>query len=113
MRPDLRIEEQSQARIEEVVDLAVDQAGRRQLLEMVILKIECAAYTGAKIVLKCRDRERAVESIEKFVDLRRLRGASEQTNAQRSNNFHLALSSAIRLCLHQTKADLELGPIVF
>jgi hypothetical protein len=90
MRPDLRIEEQSQTRIEEVVDLAVDQAGRRQLLEMVILKIECAAQPGAKIILKRRNRERAVEPIEKLVDLRRLRGAGEQTNAQRSNNFHLA-----------------------
>ena len=87
VRSRLCIEEETQARIKEIVDLAVDQAGWR-LFEMIIFEIESSAQPRAKIVLKSRDRECAVESIEKIIELGCLRCAGEKKNAERMNDFH-------------------------
>src|ERR671918_37456 len=62
LRSKLCIEKQRQTRIEESVNVAIDEAGRR-LFEVIDLQIERTAQSCAQIILKCRDRERAIEPI--------------------------------------------------
>src|SRR5213594_1437665 len=62
LRPDLRIQKECQTRVEKSVNLAVDEAGRR-LFEVIDFQIERAAQSCAQIILKCRDRERAIEPV--------------------------------------------------
>src|SRR4030095_957427 len=60
--PDLRVVKESQARIEEIVDLAVDEP-RRRLLEMIHFKINSAAQSSPKNIVKRRESERGIESL--------------------------------------------------
>jgi len=63
LRPELRVEKQRETRIEEIVDLRVDET-RRRLLEVISFKINRAAQSHTKIVLKGSDRERGIEPVE-------------------------------------------------
>src|SRR5437870_4983087 len=87
LRPQLRVEKESQSRIEEVVNVAVDEPGR-WLLEMIRFEIDCAAQSRAKIVLKRSDSEGAVEPVQKIIDLKRACCADEQTKAERPQQSH-------------------------
>src|SRR5437867_6362782 len=63
VRPNLCIEENRQPRIEQRIDLAVDQTGRR-LLEMVKLEIDCPADTRSHIFIKRAKCQRLVDAVE-------------------------------------------------
>src|SRR5712692_4085441 len=57
VRAELSVEEKCQARVEEIVDVAVDEPGC-WLLEMIKLDIDRAAQTRPKIILERSDSER-------------------------------------------------------
>ena len=92
LRPDLGVEEERQARVEEIVDLAVDESGR-WLLEMITLEVDCAAQFGPKIILKRGERERAVEPIKQIFDLKGASAAGEEKEAERSQQPHMNLTA--------------------
>src|SRR5437867_3711178 len=65
VRADLCIKKQHQTRVEEIVDLAVDESGGG-LLEMINFDVDCAAQSCPKIVLERSDSEGAIEPIKKI-----------------------------------------------
>ena len=111
LRSKLGVEKQCQTRVEEIVDFAVDES-RRRLLEMITYKVNCAAQFGPKIILKRRERERAVEPIKKIFDLQCASAAGEEKEAERSQQPHINLTCSVRRRLRHGKAHLKLSPIV-
>src|SRR5439155_16476173 len=83
MRPELCVQKQRQTRIEEIVDLAVDETGRR-LLEMINFEVDRAAQARANIVFKCRHGERGIKPVEQIIYVDRAHCAGEKTKAERS-----------------------------
>src|ERR1700730_14430668 len=73
LRPDLRVEKQRETRIEEIVDLRIDKT-RRRLLEMISFKVNRAAQSRTKIVLKRRHGERGIEPVEQIIHLKGAHG---------------------------------------
>src|SRR5438477_6641735 len=92
LRSKLGVEKQCQTRVEEIVDFAVDES-RRRLLEMITFEVDCAAQFDPKIILKRRERERAVEPIKKVFDLKGASVASEEKEAERSQQLHMNLTA--------------------
>src|SRR5438309_10445240 len=76
VRAELSVEEKCQARVEEIVDVAVDEP-RWWLLEMIKHYIDRAAKTRPKIVLERSERELRIEAIKKVIDIKSLRRADE------------------------------------
>ena len=87
LRSVLRVEKERQTGIEEIVDLAVDEA-RRRLLEVVNFQIESAAQTRAKIIIQCRNRQRAIKAIEEIIEVDRPGAASQKTKTERCERLH-------------------------
>jgi hypothetical protein len=85
----LGIEEERQARIEEIVNLAVNES-RRRLLEMIRFKVNCAAQPGAKRIMKSRDSKRGIELLEKIINVKCVYRAGEQTKAERPQPLHVS-----------------------
>src|SRR5438552_10899445 len=88
LRSGLGVEKECQARIEEVVDLAVDEA-RRRLLKMVRFKVNCAAQSSAKNVVKRRESKCRIEPLKKIISVKPAYCAGEQTNAERRQYLHV------------------------
>src|SRR4029450_5626847 len=76
LRSDLGVEKKRESRIKEIINIANDQPGRR-LFEIVKFQIESAAQSCAQIIMKCRERKRGVDSVEKIIDIERARGAGK------------------------------------
>src|SRR5438477_4737772 len=91
LRSKLGVEKQCQTRVEEIVDFAVDES-RRRLLEMITFEVNCAAQFGPKIILKRRERERAVQPIKKVFDLKCASAAGEEKETKRSQHPHINLT---------------------
>src|SRR5438270_5197481 len=91
LRSVLRIEKERQARIKEVVDLAVDESGRG-LVKMVKFQINRAAQVHSKIVVKRGYRQRAIEPVKKIIDLKRARAARQKAKAERRESLHAILT---------------------
>ena len=87
LRSVLRVEKERQTGIEEIVDIAVDEA-RRRLLEVVNFQIESAAQTRAKIIVRRRNGERAIKAIEEIINVDRASATSQKTNAKRCERLH-------------------------
>src|SRR5438309_11121293 len=83
VRAELSVEEKCQARVEEIVDVAVDEP-RCWLLEMIKLDIDRAAQTRSKIILERSDSERVIEAIKNVIDLKCARHANEKAEAERA-----------------------------
>src|SRR6266568_4899554 len=83
VRAELSVEEKCQARVEEIVDVAVDEP-RCWLLEMIKLDIDRAAQTRPKIILERSDSERVIEAIKNVIDLKCVRRANEKAEAERA-----------------------------
>src|SRR6266700_1046415 len=66
LRSELCVEKKCQARVEKIVDLAVDEP-RGGLLEMINLDVDRAAQARSKIILKSGDGERAIEPVENII----------------------------------------------
>src|SRR5215471_9352569 len=81
LRTDLRVDKQRKTIIEKVVDIRVDETGRG-LLEIIKLQIGCAAQSRAKIILKPGDRQRAIEPVERIIDVESARCARENAQAE-------------------------------
>src|SRR5205807_4162656 len=88
LRAELSIEKKCQARIEEIVDLAIDQS-RSRLLEMVSLQIQGPAQPCSKIVLKSSRGQRVVEPVKKVLNLERLDCANRSAETEREKTLHL------------------------
>ncbi len=80
-RSDLRVQKESQPWIEKSVAVAINET-RRGLFEVINLQIERAAESCAEIVLKCRNRERSVEPVEKIIDVEGARCAGKEVEAE-------------------------------
>src|SRR4029077_16319020 len=80
-RADLRVQKQRKTIIEKVVDIRVDETGRR-LLEIIKFQIDCAAQSRAKIILKPGDRLCAMEPVESIIDVESTRRARENAQAE-------------------------------
>src|SRR5437764_14542142 len=78
---DLRIEKECQTRVEEIVDVTIDQS-RRGLLEIVDFKIDRAAQARAKIVVEGSDGEGRIEPVEKIIALQRACCPTDKTEAE-------------------------------
>src|SRR5262249_7125844 len=91
LRSVLRVEKQSEARIKEIVDLAVDESGR-WLIEMIRLQINRAAQARAQVVVKCRHRQCAIKSVEEIVDFNSTRGGGQETKAEGRERLHRTLT---------------------
>src|SRR5437588_9667738 len=88
MRPELRIEEEAEPRIEERVALAQDEAGRR-LLKKVTLQIERAAEAPAHIVVKSAESENLIDAIEKILRAGPRHGADHEGEGEHdAKKFH-------------------------
>src|SRR5215468_7832572 len=81
LRTDLRVDKQGKTIIEKVVDIRVDETGRG-LLEVIKLQIGCTAQSRAKIILKPGDRERAIESVERIIDVESACRARQNAQAE-------------------------------
>ena len=102
LRSVLCIEKERETRIEEIVNLAVDQF-RRWLLEMVNFKIDCPAQARPQVVVECGDGERAVEPVEKIIDLKRVRAAGQQAKAEGQQRLHTNLTRALHCWLRHAQ----------
>src|SRR5439155_18571455 len=78
-----------QTRVEQIVDPAVDQSGR-WLLEVIDFKIDCAAQSRAKIVLKRGKGKRCIQPIEEIIHFKGMCRRDENAENQRSNQCHAA-----------------------
>jgi len=94
LRANLGVEEESQTRVKEIVDFAVDES-RRRLLKVITFDVNCAAESRAKIVLKRRDGERGIEPIEQVIDFECACGAGEKKKAEDSKQLHTVSIPAI------------------
>ena len=81
LRAELRVEKQRETRIEEIVNLGVDETGCG-LLEIIEFEINCAAQSGAKIILKGGDSQRAVEPVQSIIDIESARCAGKNPQAE-------------------------------
>src|SRR2546423_15367743 len=111
LRSILRIEKEREARIKEIVDLAVDESGRG-LFKMINFEINRAAQVRPKIVVKRGDHQRAVEPVKKIIDLKRTRTARQQAKAERRESLHAILTRMFGCWLRDGQTELELRPII-
>jgi hypothetical protein len=84
----LGVEEERQARIEKVVNVAVDKSGRR-LLKMIRFKVDCPAQSGAKDIIKSRKSMCGIEPLDKIINVKCVYRAGEQTKTERRQNLHV------------------------
>src|SRR5260370_23001752 len=77
-RCSLGVEEECQARIEKVVGIAVDEAGRR-LLRMGRFKVNCPAQSGAKDIIKSRKSKCGIQPLDKIINVKCVYRRAEQT----------------------------------
>ena len=75
------VEKDCKSRIKDIVDLAIDKAGRR-LLEVIEFQIECTAEARANIVVKRGKREGVIELVEKIIDVKSARCAGKNAQAE-------------------------------
>src|SRR5207247_8869898 len=81
LRSDLCVQKERQPWVEKSVDAAVNET-RRGLFEVIDLQIKRAAQSCAQIIVKCRDRERGVEPVEKIIDIKGARSAGKYAQAE-------------------------------
>ena len=81
LRSDLRVQKESQPRVEKSVDVAINET-RRGLFEVINLQIERAAQSYPEIILKCGDRERSIGPVEKIIDVEGARSAGKNAQAE-------------------------------
>src|SRR4029453_18630623 len=55
---------------------------RRRLLKIIEFKVDCAAQSGAKIIVIPGDCQGAVEPVESFIDVESAGGAREDAQAE-------------------------------
>src|SRR5438067_13850860 len=68
LRSDLGVEKKRKSRIKEIINIANDEAGRR-LFEIVKFQIESSAQSRPQIIVKCGNRKRGIEPVEKIIDI--------------------------------------------
>jgi len=81
LRSDLCVQKERQPWVQKTVDADVNET-RRGLLEVIDLQIERAAQSCSQIIVKCRDRERSVEPVEKIINVEGVRRAGEDAQAE-------------------------------
>src|SRR6476620_9098744 len=93
LRPNLGVEKQRQPRIEKVVNITINESGRR-LFEMISLKIDRAAQAQTHLILEGRHTERGVRPVEQVISVQSARGAGQKAQAQCCNRFHATSAAA-------------------
>ena len=109
---ELRVEKKRETRIEEFLDLAVDQF-RRWLLEMVNFKIDCTAQARSDIVLERRKRQCVIEPVEKVINFERSGIGDEKPKAEHAQQWlHAVLTAAVCCGLRRWKTNFKFRPII-
>src|SRR5437870_13208332 len=62
VRPHLGVKKQGQSRVEQIVDLTVDQS-RRRLLKVIRFKVDCPTQSDANVIVKSGIGKCSIESI--------------------------------------------------